>query len=123
MSSQAKADCRHTGTKGLHSEVTKSAPLPLAQPFRRHRASQAPGKLQGLIPGSVPRVHNVGTSQSQGSPETTAHHKGQEEAEVLARAEAADGRVGSGLGQMGSCPVEPLSVKRGRVPGPRSCLP
>lgn len=50
-------------------------------------ASQTWGKLQGLVPGSVPRVNNAGTSQSEGSPETTTHHKGQEEAEMLARAE------------------------------------
>lgn len=63
------------------------------------------GKLQGLIPGSVPRVNNTGTSQHQGGPETTSHHKGQEEVEMLARAEGGcEKRARSGLGHVGSCP-------------------
>lgn len=93
-------------------------------------ASQAPGKLQGLIPGTVPRVNNAGTSQSRGSPETTAHHKGQEEAEVLAgqrEAWARGDRLGqdSGTGE-GAGHAAPHEEGKGswrpQSPGPdRSC--
>lgn len=101
MRSRAKADCGHSRLKGLCLVVTKSMPLPPTQLFHRHQSLPGAGKLQGLIPGTVPRVNNVGTSQSQGSPETTAHHKGQEEAEVLPRAQeglGTWGRSGSVLG-------------------------
>lgn len=105
-----------------------SSPCPCFQPSGSTdiRASQAPGKLPGLISGLVPRINNEGTSHSRGSPETTTHHKGQEEAEVLARAQGGlghVGRAGSGLGHTGRRPAELRGVKRGRVPSPQSRLP
>lgn len=90
---------------GKHAESRDFAqssprPCPCFQPSCSPviRASQAPGKLQVLIPGLVPRINNEGTSHRQGSPETTTHHKGQEEAEVLARAEGGLGHVGQAGG-------------------------
>lgn len=126
MRSKAKGDCRHSESRDFAQR--SPGPCPCFQPSCSPgiRASQAPGKLQVLIPGLVPRINNEGTSHSRGSPETTTHHKGQEEAEVLARAEGGlghVGRAGSGLGHMGKCPAELLSVKRGRVPSPQSRLP
>lgn len=78
--------------------VIKTTLLPPTQLFHRHWGLPGAGKLQGLIPGTVPRVNNAGASQSWGSPETTARHKAQEEAEVLARAEGGRGSWG-GQGQ------------------------
>lgn len=85
MRRQAKADLGHS--RGFVQRAPSPCPYLWPCCFTGPVASQTWGKLQGLIPGSVPRVNNAGTSQSQGSPETTTHHKGQEEAEVLARAE------------------------------------
>lgn len=100
----SKGRLRALQAQGALLVVIKTTLVPPAQLFHRHRGLPGAGKLQGLIPGTMPRVNNAGASQSWGSPETTAHHKAQEEAEVLARAEEGRGswgRVGSALGHWG----------------------
>lgn len=83
-------------------------------------ASQAPGKLQALILGCVPRVNSLGTSRSRGSLETTAHHTGWEEAEVLARAEGGcDGAGGVRTRARGKAPCGATQCEAGKDSCPR----
>lgn len=115
-----KGGCRHPspGRALLRGHQVQ----PLLQPSccRGLGSSQELGRLQGFIPGSVPRVNNSGTSQSQSSPVTTAHHKGQAEAEVPPGQREAWAQLGRAGSEAAACWGQD-SGTLGRCPGVAQC--